>query len=124
MNKMATTERRSSMLSTAPMGMPQPMGIQAHPAFCALRLNSSSGSWLKPHKSRHGTSSKLLGSSSLAFEDFGLCCAAALVRPSTPRCLGVVEWPLNLSTAPCCPYSPKDSSKRERIAIADRQRVL
>ena len=44
MNKMATTERRSSMLSTAPMGMPQPMGIQAHPAFA--RYTPEQQQWL------------------------------------------------------------------------------
>ena len=58
MNKMATTERRSSMLSTQPMGappamgmgapqamgMPQPMGIQAHPAFA--RYTAEQQQWL------------------------------------------------------------------------------
>ena len=52
MNKMATTERRSSMLSTQPlgappaMGMPQApaMGIQAHPAFA--RYSPEQQQWL------------------------------------------------------------------------------
>ena len=52
MNKMATTERRSSMLSTQPlgappaMGMPQApaMGIQAHPAFA--RYTPEQQQWL------------------------------------------------------------------------------
>mgnify|MGYP003314002966 FL=1 len=52
MNKMATTERRSSMLSTQPlgappaMGMPQApaMGIQAHPAFA--RYTAEQQQWL------------------------------------------------------------------------------